>query len=105
VASLGDEVLARLDDRAAFAVPDHALDIRGSPPTIRHEQAVEEFRALEAGETFYLVNDHDPSPLASTLAEAVGYDGPLNDAFDRCEVRRKAPDEWVIAVSRPVEAA
>ncbi|WP_323190708.1 P-loop NTPase [Halostella sp. PRR32] len=105
VATVGDEVLERLDDRAEFDVPDHALDIRGLPPSIRHEQAIEEFRALDPGETFYLVNDHDPSPLASMLAEAVGHDGPLEDAFDRCDVRRAAPDEWVIAVSRPAGSA
>jgi len=105
VASLGDEVLARLDDREEFTVLDHALDVRGLPPTIRREQAVEEFRALDPGETFYLVDDRDPSPLASMLAEEVGHDGPLKNAFDRCDVRRTASDEWVIAVSRPAEVA
>jgi len=104
MATLADDVLERLDGREAFEVPDHALDIRGLPPNIRHEQAVEEFRALESGETFYLVNDHDPSPLASMLADAVGYDGPLAEAFDRCDVRRRGPDEWVMAVSRPAAA-
>ncbi|NHN49821.1 P-loop NTPase [Halostella sp. JP-L12] len=104
VASLADDVLERLDEQETLDVPDHALDIRGLPPNIRHEQAVEEFRALEPGETFYLVNDHDPSPLASMLAEAVGYGGPLDEAFDRCDVRRRGPDEWVMAVSRPETA-
>ena len=101
VATLAEDALDRLDDREGFEVPDHALDIRGLPPNIRHEQAVEEFHALEPGETFYLVNDHDPSPLASMLGEAVGYDGPLDEAFERCEVRRLGPDEWAMAVSRP----
>ena len=104
VATLADDALDRLDERESFEVPDHALDLRGLPPNIRHEQAVEEFRAVEPGETFYLVNDHDPSPLASLLADAVGYDGPLDEAFDGCDVRRRGPDEWVMAVARPTAA-
>ncbi|WP_226006363.1 P-loop NTPase [Natrinema salinisoli] len=97
---LADAVRERLEDVGDLSVPDHALDLRGLPKPIRHEQATEEFRATEPGETFYLINDHDPSPLAAELVAAVGRDGSPGDAFEEYEVRRRGPDEWVMAVSR-----
>ncbi|MDF9746564.1 P-loop NTPase [Natrinema salsiterrestre] len=97
---LADAVRERLEDVGDFSVPDHALDLRGLPKPIRHEQATEEFRATEPGEPFYLINDHDPSPLATELVAAVGRDGPTGDAFEVYDVRRRGPDEWVMAVSR-----
>lgn len=89
------------DDVGPVSVPDSALDIRGLPPRIRHEQVSEEFRALGPGEEFFVVNDHDPSPLAQMLASELGNDSP-DEAFDICEVHRRAPDEWVLELQRPV---
>ncbi|ELY69548.1 P-loop NTPase [Natrinema versiforme] len=99
-AALAETVLERLDDVGDLSVPDHALDLRGLPKSIRHEQATEEFRATEPGEAFYLINDHDPSPLAAELVSAVGREGPPGDAFAEYAVRRQAPDEWVMVVER-----
>jgi len=104
-AALAGQVMARADEVDGVDVPEHALDVRGLPPQVRHEQAVEEFKALDPGETFYLVNDHDPSPLAAMLAEVVGGAESPDDAFERYDVRREAPDEWVMAVSRPAGSA
>jgi len=104
-AALAGRVTARVEEEHDVEVPDHALDIRGLPPQVRHEQAVEEFKALSPGETFYLVNDHDPSPLAAMLAEVVGDEASPDEAFERYDVRRQAPDEWVMAVSRPAVPA
>jgi uncharacterized protein (DUF2249 family) len=39
------------------------LDIRNLPPVQRHPLIFDQFEGLEAGETFILVNDHDPKPL------------------------------------------
>ncbi|ELY89806.1 P-loop NTPase [Natrinema altunense] len=97
---LADAVRERLAAVGDLSVPDHALDLRGLPKPIRHEQATAEFRATEPGETFYLLNDHDPSPLAAELVGAVGREGPPGDAFEEYAVRRRAPDEWVLAVTR-----
>ncbi|AGB32277.1 chromosome partitioning ATPase [Natrinema pellirubrum DSM 15624] len=98
------ELAAAVDERLEavgdLSVPDHALDLRGLPKRIRHEQATEEFRATEPGETFYLINDHDPSPLANELVSAVDREGAPGDAFAEYQVRRQAPDEWVMAVAR-----
>jgi ATP-binding protein involved in chromosome partitioning len=104
-AALAGQVMARADEVDGVDVPEHALDVRGLPPQVRHEQAVEEFEALDPGETFYLVNDHDPSPLAAMLAEVAGGAESPDEAFERYDVRRKAPDEWVMAVSRPAGSA
>jgi ATP-binding protein involved in chromosome partitioning len=97
---LADAVRERLEDVDDLSVPDHALDLRGLPKPIRHEQATEEFRATEPGERFYLINDHDPSPLGAELVTAVGRDGPPGDAFEEYDVRRRGPEKWVMAVSR-----
>jgi ATP-binding protein involved in chromosome partitioning len=91
------------DDAGPVSVPDSALDVRGLPPRIRHEQVGEEFAALDPGEEFYVVNDHDPSPLAQMLAgeHADGDESP-EEAFDTCEVHRRGPDEWVLELRRAV---
>jgi regulator of cell morphogenesis and NO signaling len=39
------------------------LDVREMAPKIRHPKIFETFEALAPGESFVLVNDHDPSPL------------------------------------------
>jgi uncharacterized protein (DUF2249 family) len=41
----------------------NALDIRALPPIQRHPLIFERFEALAPGESFVLVNDHDPKPL------------------------------------------
>ncbi|WP_435181143.1 P-loop NTPase [Halorussus sp. AFM4] len=101
VGDLADAVADFLesDDAGPVSVPDSALDVRGLPPRIRHEQVGEEFRALDPGESFYVVNDHDPSPLAELLAGEHA-EGSADEAFDACEVHRRAPDEWVLELRR-----
>ncbi|MBE3557465.1 MAG: DUF2249 domain-containing protein [Firmicutes bacterium] len=39
------------------------LDVRDAPPAQRHEQILGHFAALQPGEAFIIVNDHDPKPL------------------------------------------
>jgi uncharacterized protein (DUF2249 family) len=39
------------------------LDVRVIPPREKHPAIFETFAALEPGESFVLVNDHDPKPL------------------------------------------
>src|SRR5579883_2281550 len=43
--------------------PATKLDVRSMPPRERHPRIFEVFDCLKAGETFQLVNDHDPKPL------------------------------------------
>ncbi|PSP55001.1 chromosome partitioning protein [Halobacteriales archaeon QS_1_67_19] len=101
VTDLADAVAEFLesDGTGPVSVPESALDIRGLPPRIRRQQVSEEFRALDPGEEFFVVNDHDPSPLAQMLAEEVADESP-DAAFETCEVHRRAPDEWVLELRR-----
>ena len=39
------------------------LDVRAVAPLHRHTLIFQTFEALKPGETFALVNDHDPKPL------------------------------------------
>ncbi|MFN3422052.1 MAG: DUF2249 domain-containing protein [Armatimonadota bacterium] len=39
------------------------LDVRTVPPRERHPLIFQTFEALKPGESFILVNDHDPKPL------------------------------------------
>jgi uncharacterized protein (DUF2249 family) len=39
------------------------LDVRPMAPRERHRKIFEAFERLKTGETFVLVNDHDPKPL------------------------------------------
>ena len=41
----------------------NTLDIRLLPPIQRHPLIFQRFEALAPGESFVLVNDHDPKPL------------------------------------------
>lgn len=42
---------------------DRTLDVREEIPKRRHELIFEHYFDLAAGESFLLVNDHDPKPL------------------------------------------
>lgn len=49
------------------------LDVRALPPRERHPRIFALFDSLKAGESFVLVNDHDPKPLYyQLLAERPG---------------------------------
>lgn len=39
------------------------VDVRQTPPSQRHPMIFGTFEALEPGQSFELVNDHDPKPL------------------------------------------
>ena len=39
------------------------VDVRTLAPMYRHQRIFEAFESLKPGETFALVNDHDPKPL------------------------------------------
>jgi uncharacterized protein (DUF2249 family) len=42
---------------------DNELDIRNVAPAKRHPIIFERFDRLQSGESFILVNDHEPKPL------------------------------------------
>ncbi len=43
--------------------PERELDVRVIPPREKHATIFQTFGALQPGDSFVLVNDHDPVPL------------------------------------------
>lgn len=46
-----------------MSTTQRTLDVRVIPPREKHPAIFQTFGALEPGESFVLVNDHDPKPL------------------------------------------
>lgn len=72
------------------------LDVRQEQPARRHQLIFETYGALPPGESFELVNDHDPKPLyyqfaAEHAGEFVWY--PLEEGPEvwRVRIGRTAP--------------
>lgn len=73
---------------------DHTLDVRDEIPRRRHELIFEHYTALEPGDGFVLVNDHDPKPLYYQFeAEHPGQ-------FE-WEYREEGPEVWQVRIGRP----
>ena len=69
------------------------LDVRVIPPREKHPTIFQTFAALEPGESFVLVNDHDPRPLRYQFeAEHAGQYG--------WEYLEQGPEVWRVAISR-----
>lgn len=69
------------------------LDVRVIPPREKHATIFRTFDALAPGESFTLVNDHDPVPLRYQFeAERAG-------AFE-WEYLARGPEEWRVTISR-----
>ena len=69
------------------------LDVRVIPPREKHPTIFQTFDALDAGESFVLVNDHDPFPLRYQFeAERAGRFG-----WDYLET---GPRVWRVQISR-----
>jgi regulator of cell morphogenesis and NO signaling len=73
------------------------LDVREMAPKVRHPRIFETFDALEPGDSFILVNDHDPKPLFYQFTfERAG-------AFD-WRYLEEGPDVWRVAIGKPLPA-
>lgn len=73
------------------------LDVRSVPPAERHPRILGAFEALGPGESFVLVNDHDPKPLYYQFA------------FERSgqftwEYLEGGPEVWRVRIGRPAGA-
>lgn len=69
------------------------LDVRLIRPPQRHPAVFAEFDALNSGEAFILVNDHDPRPLWYQ------FQAERPDIFD-WEYLEQGPTEWRVRISR-----
>jgi len=70
------------------------LDVRTIPPRQKHPTIFNTFNALGAGESFLLVNDHDPKPLYYQFsAEMAG-------RFE-WEYVESGPQIWKVRIGKP----
>lgn len=69
------------------------IDVREIPPINRHPLIFETFDALENGEAFELVNDHDPKPLYYQFL----HERPEQFQWQYLE---EGPEVWRVAISR-----
>lgn len=69
------------------------LDIRPVPPREKHPTIFATFDALEKGETFQLVNDHDPAPLHYQ------FEGIRKDQYT-WEYVEEGPEVWRVNISK-----
>ena len=69
------------------------LDVRQTPPARRHPLIFETFEALQPGEAFMLVNDHDPKPLYYQFK----FEREGQFTWDYVE---QGPDTWRVRIGR-----
>jgi uncharacterized protein (DUF2249 family) len=72
------------------------LDVRTIQPRERHPMIFRTFDALKPGESFELVNDHNPQPLYYQLL----HERP--DLFD-WEYREEGPEVWRVGITRKAD--
>ncbi len=69
------------------------LDVRVIPPREKHPTIFQTFEALEPGEAFVLVNDHDPLPLRYQ------FEAERRDQFD-WEYLKQGPQVWRVRIAK-----
>lgn len=74
---------------------DHELDVRSLQPMHRHQAIFATFEALPKGESFVLVNDHDPKPLRYQ------FDAEMAGQFD-WQYLEQGPKVWRVRIGRTV---
>ena len=73
------------------------IDVRQIPPPQRHPTIFQTFDGLTLGQSFILINDHDPKPLYyQFLHEREGQFG--------WEYQEEGPETWRIQISRTTGA-
>jgi uncharacterized protein (DUF2249 family) len=69
------------------------IDVREIPPRNRHPLIFQTFDALEEGDAFELVNDHDPKPLYYQFL----HERPNQFTWEYLE---QGPTTWRVAIQR-----
>jgi ATP-binding protein involved in chromosome partitioning len=82
-----------LAETTTVAVPDSALDLRGTPDWARIEQVRTEFDALGPGDSLHLVTDSKPGDVGGVLDDIAAT--PPRVATDR-----KGPGLWATRITR-----
>jgi len=73
------------------------LDVRTLIPRDRHRQIFETYTKLEPGESFVLVNDHDPRPLYYQFDAE--YEGEFSWSY-----LEEGPTTWRVEIGRRAAA-
>ena len=74
------------------------LNVTTIPCDIKHGLIFKEYESLKSGDSFVLVNDHDPVPLIAQLKEK--YSTEFN--FDYVE---KGPSQWKVRFSKAMKTS
>ena len=69
------------------------IDVRTIVPRERHPLIFDTFNALDAGDAFLLVNDHDPKPLYYQFKAELG------DVF-QWDYLEQGPEVWKVRIAR-----
>jgi uncharacterized protein (DUF2249 family) len=85
-------------DHPSTRPSDPELDVRGLPKPDKHPTIFAAYAALEVGESFMLVNDHDPKHLRQE------FDAALPGGFDWDYVNQQ-PRDWRIRITRLTAAS
>ncbi len=77
---------------------DNQLDVRPLPPAQRHALIFQRFAALAPGESFVLVNDHDPKPLYYQFK----FEHENQFSWEYLE---QGPEVWRVTIGRTAQPA
>jgi uncharacterized protein (DUF2249 family) len=77
---------------------DRILDVRTEIPRRRHELIFESFGDLPVGDSYVLVNDHDPKPLRYQF-------GAENAGEFSWEYLEQGPEVWRVRIGRVAAAS
>lgn len=77
---------------------DRLLDVRDEIPKRRHELIFESFGELTPGDTYVLVNDHDPKPLRYQFEAE-------NRGEFTWEYLEEGPEVWRVRIGRSAAPA
>jgi len=70
------------------------LDVRKIEPKRKHPTIFETFEGLNSGESFVIINDHDPKPLKYQMAAERG-----EDKFS-WEYLQEGPEIWKVRIGK-----
>ncbi|MCO5053770.1 MAG: DUF2249 domain-containing protein [Verrucomicrobiae bacterium] len=70
------------------------LDVRSLPPIQRHSLIFDTYRRLQPGQSFVLVNDHDPRPLRYQFEAE--HAGQVTWTYEE-----QGPQVWRVRIGRP----
>ena len=72
---------------------ERRLDVRETPPRVRHPLIFQTFDDLQPGQAFVLVNDHDPKPLRYQLAAE-------REGTFVWEYLEEGPETWQVRIGK-----